>query len=149
MTMHLELVTNIAGSAPGSIRRGVVGEVLEDGLVRVTTGGESPLGVLCDVLQTPAQPSLELTPGQLVLVLLPVADDDLGCILGTPGPYQPRGAADPPDRVVVEAKGELVLKCGDSSLTMAGNGKILMKGVDIVTRAKRNHKIKAGTVAIN
>ncbi len=52
-------------------------------------------------------------------------------------------------RVVLEAADEIVLQCGQGSLTLTADGRIVIKGVDIVSRARRTNKIKGGTVNIN
>ena len=43
----------------------------------------------------------------------------------------------------------LWVRCGESSLTMKRDGKIVVKGRTIVSRASRVNKIKGGSVAIN
>lgn len=138
-------------STPGSVCRGEIDSILEGGEVFVQIPGDPPLRVLCDVLRMGADSTLALAPGMPVLVLLPATQDALGCVLGAVGPYvPPRAQSHEASRhVVVTAEKELSLTCGQSSLTLKADGKVLLQGVDIVTRAKRNHKIKAGTVAIN
>ena len=54
-----------------------------------------------------------------------------------------------PDELTIEAKQNLVLRCGDGSITLRNDGKILIKGKDLVSRAKRLNRIKGGSVAIN
>jgi hypothetical protein len=49
----------------------------------------------------------------------------------------------------VSATDELSLQCGKSSITLRKNGRILIKGVDIVSRATRHQRIKGSTVDIN
>jgi hypothetical protein len=52
-------------------------------------------------------------------------------------------------RVCLEAQREMVLRCGKSSLTLRSDGKIVIRGVEIVSRARRANKVKGGTVRIN
>lgn len=52
-------------------------------------------------------------------------------------------------KVILSAKETLSIQCGDSSLTLHADGKVLIKGEDIVLRAKGTQRIRAGTVAIN
>jgi hypothetical protein len=52
-------------------------------------------------------------------------------------------------RVVLDAKQEIVLSCGKGSMTLTADGRIVIKGIEITTRALRKHKIKGGTVDIN
>jgi hypothetical protein len=53
------------------------------------------------------------------------------------------------ESVVLEAESEIVLRCGKGSLTLTADGRIVLKGVEITSRALRQHKIKGGTVNIN
>ncbi len=47
------------------------------------------------------------------------------------------------------ASESLSLQCGQSKIEMKANGKVLIKGEDVVIRAKGTQRIRAGTVAIN
>ncbi|MBP86829.1 MAG: hypothetical protein CMJ64_08940 [Planctomycetaceae bacterium] len=60
----------------------------------------------------------------------------------------PRVTADG-KKMVLEAKREIVLQCGKSSITLKTDGKILVKGTNIVSRATNKNKLKGGSVAIN
>lgn len=52
-------------------------------------------------------------------------------------------------RVVVEGKEEVVLQCGKASLTLRRDGKVVLRGVNLVTQADQVHKIRGGKVQIN
>lgn len=51
--------------------------------------------------------------------------------------------------MVLEAKEQIVLRCGRSSVTLRRDGKIVIKGTELVSRASRSNRIKGGSVAIN
>jgi hypothetical protein len=51
--------------------------------------------------------------------------------------------------IQVEADQEIVLRCGASSLVMRRDGKIILKGTEIVSRASEANKIKGAVVKIN
>jgi hypothetical protein len=53
------------------------------------------------------------------------------------------------ERVVLEAKQQIELRCGESSITLRKDGKILIKGTDLVSRASRGNRIKGASVEIN
>ena len=53
------------------------------------------------------------------------------------------------ERIVINAKKEVVLSCGKSSITLRKNGKIVVKGITITSRAAETNKIKGGVVSIN
>jgi hypothetical protein len=52
-------------------------------------------------------------------------------------------------RVVVDAKDEIVLRCGKASITLRRNGRIVIRGTYIETRAEGVNRIKGGSVQIN
>jgi hypothetical protein len=59
-------------------------------------------------------------------------------------------AQDPATKTtVLEARENLVLKCGKASITLGKNGKILIKGLKISSHAKESNKIKGGSISIN
>ena|SRR5437867_2949254 len=49
----------------------------------------------------------------------------------------------------LEASGELVLRCGRAVITLREDGKIVIQGLDVISRAARTNKIKGGSVQIN
>ncbi|MCA9199230.1 MAG: hypothetical protein KDA87_16910 [Planctomycetales bacterium] len=49
----------------------------------------------------------------------------------------------------LEADSELQLTCGKSSLVMKKNGKVLLKGIDIVSHAENRQRIVGGEIKIN
>ena len=53
------------------------------------------------------------------------------------------------DRFVVSAEREIVLRCGEASITLTRAGKILLKGTYILSRSSGNNKIKGAAVDIN
>jgi hypothetical protein len=52
------------------------------------------------------------------------------------------------DRVLLDAKREVVIRCGRSSIRMSRNG-IVLSGVRIETRAAGLHRVKSGKTEIN
>lgn len=53
------------------------------------------------------------------------------------------------DRYVVTAEREIVLRCGDASITLTRAGKVIIKGAYIVSRSSGYNKIKGAAVDIN
>lgn len=49
----------------------------------------------------------------------------------------------------IKAKEELLLQCGDASILLRKDGKVVIKGVDIISRARKNNKIKGGSIRLN
>jgi hypothetical protein len=52
-------------------------------------------------------------------------------------------------RLVISAADELVLKCGDSTITLTKAGKITIRGKHLLSRAEAVNRIKGGAVQIN
>jgi hypothetical protein len=108
----------------------------------------------CELLQTAGGADLRLVEGDHVLVWRSDSDSPYGIILGRIGPsISPPQAftvkEETPDELLIEARSNLTLKCGEGSITLRADGKILIKGKDLVSRAQRTVRIKGGTVAIN
>ncbi len=52
-------------------------------------------------------------------------------------------------RVILEAEEEVVLRCGEGSITLRKDGKIVIRGTHILSRSSGPHRIKGGSVNIN
>lgn len=140
----------IAAAAAGRAALASVIELTEGGDVGVVVPGDPPVRLRCDVLRTADAPALTLSLGARVLVLLPAPGGERGTVLGVVAPYEtPRPDASVPAELRLEAGERLEIRCGESALTMDAAGRVLVKGKDIVTRAKRTQKIRGGTVHIN
>ncbi len=51
--------------------------------------------------------------------------------------------------IFFNAQDEIVLHCGKSSVTLNKDGKVIVKGKKIISRASETNKIKGATVSIN
>jgi hypothetical protein len=125
--------------------KGRVAEILDSGEILVAFEGAGPSRMLCDLLHTSDRPALRLAVDDPVLVWPAAGVDDKGCVMGRIGPY----LAPNLDEVVVEANERLVLKCGEGSITLRHDGKVLTKAEDVVSHARRLNRIKGGSVQIN
>lgn len=52
-------------------------------------------------------------------------------------------------RVVIEGQDEIVLRCGQASITLRRNGRVVIKGTQIESHASGVHRIKGGSVQVN
>jgi hypothetical protein len=52
-------------------------------------------------------------------------------------------------RVVIEGKDEIVLHCGEASITLRRNGKVILRGTYLESYSKGTNRIKGGAVKIN
>ena len=53
------------------------------------------------------------------------------------------------ETLVFDAKKEIVLRCGKGSITLRADGKIVVKGTQLISRASGANKIKGARVNIN
>lgn len=52
-------------------------------------------------------------------------------------------------RIVLAASTEVVLRCGEGSITLGADGKVTIRGLDVVSSATRTQRIRGGAVRIN
>lgn len=123
--------------------------------------GEEEWMVVADLLVT-SQAGVQLRAGDSVLCWLENGDRGRGVILGRIAPAEvdtddeqvatiPReedGTAAPAE-LVIQAHQSLTLRVGEASITIREDGKILIKGKDLVSHAQRMNRIKGGAVSIN
>jgi hypothetical protein len=74
----------------------------------------------------------------------------------SPANAQANGAPSPPveavldgRRVVLDAKDEIVLRCGEASITLRRNGRVVIRGAYVETRSRGVNRVKGGSVQIN
>lgn len=83
----------------------------------------------------------------------------LDALLSEPDP-EPAGEAAQPDappveaqvdgkRVTIEGADEVVLRCGQASITLRRNGKLIIKGTYVETHSTGVNRIKGGSVQVN
>ncbi len=90
-------------------------------------------------------PAIELTLGDTLLVLRD-AGNGQGVALGRIGRYVDPGQQ---ARLAIRSTESLSLQCGESSIDLRADGKVMIRGDDVLVRAKGTKRIRAGTVSIN
>jgi hypothetical protein len=132
--------------AAESLRRAKVLQVDDRGGVTVTASDERE-AFPADTLRTSEASPLHVQPGDDVLVWRP-PDGSRAVVVG-----RIESVSDPSPRVadelVLEARKGLVLRVGEGSITIRADGKVLIKGKDLVSHAKRMNRIKGGSVSLN
>jgi Domain of unknown function (DUF6484) len=73
---------------------------------------------------------------------------DLALEESEPHPAPPAALVDG-KRVLLEAEDEVVLRCGQASITLRRNGKIVIRGAYVESHAAGTNRIKGGSVRIN
>lgn len=64
-------------------------------------------------------------------------------------PAEPRVATVDGETVAIEGRDEIVLRCGEASITLRRNGKVIIRGAYVETHAAGTNRIKGGSVRIN
>ncbi|MEC5386804.1 hypothetical protein VVD49_13800 [Uliginosibacterium sp. H3] len=101
----------------------------------------------CLWLENAAAPIALLAGDQVLFVR---TNSEQGVVVGRVGVYSAPEASVPPKQLTLEATEVLSLKCGDVSIDLrAADGKLMMRGEDVLLRAKGTQRIKAGSVNIN
>ncbi len=142
---HDPLFTALA-VAPGAVVSGEVVERKADGTLFVNFR-QNTLGPL--IARTLVE---DVHPGARVVLAFDGNDPTRPIILGilydrarTDGKTVYLKAA----RIVVEAQDELLLRCGEGSIEARRDGKVSVKGRDVLSRATRTNKVRGATVQIN
>jgi uncharacterized protein DUF6484 len=91
-------------------------------------------------------------PDQPVLLVFENGDISLPIVAGVireangdPPPARSRDK----NELVLEAGKQLTLVCGKSSITLRSDGRVIIKGAEILSRASGTNKIRGSSVAIN
>jgi hypothetical protein len=102
--------------------------------------------------------------GRDVVVMFEGGDAAKPIVIGMIQPIQPLPSTAEPDRVtnlpagetkldgqrvVLAAHQEIVLCCGDASITLTRAGKVLIRGAYVLSRSSGVNRIKGGSVQIN
>lgn len=141
-------------AATSDVRVGRIVDV-QEGRPRVEFGG-------CRALARVAMAGLRDTPdamllGHPVLLVLENGDPALPIIVGLVSDVLPRSAAGLTNesfeiygrRVSFEGREEVVLRCGEASITLRADGQVIVKGTRVMSRASEVNKIRGATVQIN
>lgn len=131
--------------------QGYVQAIIATGEILVALRTAPSDTIACERLETTDGMLLRLAPGDRVLVLLPRQGEELGCVLGRLG-LVPEQAFMGPGSVpgsMIHTQGRLTIRCGEAVITLNEDGKILIEGVDIVSKAKGAQRIKGASVRIN
>lgn len=144
LTSSLErLYVDYPGNPLGPLGARTTLLLLGDALVRAVNAGQGALLVFEN-----GDPALPILIG-LVQTPQAIAFGELLATARLPGPPTPREARFDGERVVLEADREIVLQCGEASLTLRRDGKVLIRGAYIETHSKGVNRIKGGAVKIN
>ena len=150
------------------IRPATVSSILETGHILVRDAADDE--IRCECLQTSDAAALTLHPADRVLIASS-PEAEIGYVLGrlaTSSTEALRSTVSESGKVVevvlpegvetvriagrritIAADESLSLECGGGSVRIDKRGKVVVLGTDITSRAKRLHKVKGASVAIN
>jgi hypothetical protein len=107
--------------------------------VLIPTLGEAPLIALSLVPVTAA------SVGRLAAVTMM---DDQPLILGLIQPLAPEVEADG-EKLVLEARREMTLRCGKASITMTADGRVTIRGTQVLSRSDGPNRVQGASVQLN
>lgn len=126
--------------ALAGLRSAVVEDAGPDGRLKVSLPGEPPLWA----------PSLAPAgPGDIgrTCVVAPLDGDGL-VVVG----FVKAGEAEitrDGERMVIEARREVVLRCGKASLTLTADGRVTIRGTELLSRARGANRVQGASVQLN
>ncbi|HHI94807.1 MAG TPA: hypothetical protein ENK04_15105 [Gammaproteobacteria bacterium] len=146
-------------------RRGIIKDITAEGIILVTDQQLPDITSHCHFLRTSAASLPELSAGDEVLYLAASDDETPGCVMGLVQPYQKRRSAltektdhkgNLPSTTILEdevvrirADKGLIIECGKGSLIINEEGKLQLKGTELLSRAQGMNRIKGAGVNIN
>ena len=79
-------------------------------------------------------------------IVLGVLRQGDGCPLEAPGQVEVQADG---ERLIVQAREQLVLRCGKASITLTKAGKVLIEGSYLLSRSSGVNRVKGGSVQLN
>ena len=143
------------GSKPGSVVVDFEGN--RAGLLAARSVVALDEGTIRDALMSRQAVVLLFENGEPTLpIIIGLVPPDPGAVLlgtllqaPTAAPAKPTEARVDGKRVVLEGAEEVVLRCGDASITLRRDGKLVLRGAYIEATATGLHRIRGGSVKIN
>lgn len=151
--LTLLLAQSAASPAPLASRIDgvVVGRVVrvEAGAPRVTFPGAPAEGFLARAVAAIA----EGDEGREVALMFESGDPHrpivMGKMVSALAPAEGSEASADGRRVEISAEQEIVLRCGEASITLTRAGKVLIRGAYVLSRSSGTNRIQGGSVEIN
>lgn len=112
--------------------------------------GQGPCQMPARVLQDMARGGPPWAVGQTVLLMLERGEAALPVIVGRVGDTLPQASVEMrANELNLEGHEQVVLRCGEASITLKADGQVLIKGSRLLSRASESNKIRGATVLIN
>jgi hypothetical protein len=145
----------VEGSAPGALLVDFTDNAGGTLRARTTVPLDAPTIAAAVASRRPALLLFENADPRLPVIVGLVEDGGGGKLLGellarpSAAPRPPVEARVDGKRVVIEGQDEIVLRCGEASITLRRDGKVMVRGTYVETQAKGVNRIKGGAVKIN
>ena len=158
MAIHQRYTTAFQPSE--GIQTGIVDSITPEGMIVVKSGASK---ISCYFIRSSAIPP-DITIGDSVAWTPSSSEKGSGYVLGLIEPYQPKAdrlaekftkqktpnITSIEDEVIrIKADKGLVIECGKSSIILSKDGKLQLKGNELLSRARGMNKIKGAGVNIN
>lgn len=147
----------VAGSKPGALLVDFEGNAGNPRVARSMISLDEQALKEAVTTRRPAVLLFENQDPQRPIVVGLMAPDPGAALLGSllrapaiaPTPPKPMEARVDGKRVVIEGEQEVVLRCGEASITLRRDGKVMLRGAYVETTAKGLNRIRGGSVKIN
>lgn len=156
-------LASLIAERPASLSRSPLPEVVVGEIVAITDEGLTPLVLFHGQPGTAALPARTVLDlhgvhvGRQVVLSFEGGDAARPIVMGllreagdrpldAPGQVQVNADG---ERMIVNAKQELVLQCGKASITLTKAGKVLIQGSYVSSRSTGVNRIKGGSVQLN
>lgn len=136
-------LSGLAGVGLTGVHLGRITAIGPDGRAQVTIPALSPETLMFARSLVPIP--LASVGREAAVTMLADADP---LILGLIQPLVPVVEADG-DRLVLEAGREVVLRCGAASITMTADGRITLRGTQILSRSDGPNRVQGASVQLN
>ena len=145
-------------------RKGIVLDVMDEGLILVKDSANPNAVYPCYFLRTSAGSLPKIVCDDWVIYRVPEMNEEYGVVLGVVEKYKSfddkvakklkkrdiTQMTTLEDKILhIKADDGLVIECGKSSIILTKDGKVQIKGDDLLSRAKGMNKIKGAGVNIN
>jgi len=123
------------------VHRAEITEIGPDGRAKVTIPalGETPLF---------AQSLVPVTAASVGRQAAVTMMDDQPLILGLIQPPAPEVEADG-EKLLLEARREMTLRCGKASITMTADGRVTIRGTQVLSRSDGPNRVQGASVQLN
>ncbi len=135
-----QILVDFPGNAQGPVAARFISSVKLDTFRQASSSGQEVLLVFEN--NDPLRPVIIDTISSMISEIVQTEDLDLKV-------DKPKDVTIDGEKITFDAKEQITLKCGKSSITLTRAGKILIRGAYLLNRSTGVNSIKGGSVQIN